>query len=263
MGNKITLVMPTRNEIEGMKALMPRVKSEWLDQIIVVDAGSTDGTIEFAKMNGYEVHLPKRAGLRKEMIENFKNIRGNIIITFSPDGNSVPEILPDLIKKINEGYDMVIVSRYLGSAKSEDDTPMTKMGNRFFTTIIGLLFGYKYTDALVMYRAYKKEVVEKLGILEPRSNFYEKYIGRFISWEPQLSIRAAKSKLKIAEIPGDEPRRVGDDQRTGLLPDSRINHYKSGLACLYLVIDELFRKRRIKDSELPLSKNPQDTQEDK
>ena len=94
---------------------------------------------------------------------------------------------------------------------------------------------------MVMYRGYRKEVVEKLGILKPRTRLYETLIGRYVSWEPQLSIRCAKNKLRIAEIPGDEPKRVGDEDNKAMLPLSRINHFKSGFACLYLVLDELFR----------------------
>ena len=50
---KITLLIPTLNEIEGMKAIMPRIKKEWIDQILIVDGGSIDGTVEYAKKNGY------------------------------------------------------------------------------------------------------------------------------------------------------------------------------------------------------------------
>lgn len=251
MGNKVTLIIPTLNEIKGMKVIMPRIKPEWYDQLIILDAGSTDGTIEYAKEHGYEVFLPKRAGLRKELIENFKkNVKGDILITFSPDGNSIPELIPNLVNKIKEGYDMVIVSRYFQGAKSYDDTFITGLANKIFTNVISFLYGFKYTDAMVIYRGYRREVVERLGILDPRSEWYEKYVGRYVSWEPQLSVRCAKNRLKIAEIPGDEPKRVGDDGvKKGLLPPSRISHFRAGFACLYLVLDEIFKKRFITDSD--------------
>lgn len=246
MSDKITLVIPTLNEIDGIKVIMPRIRPKWYDQLIILDGGSTDGTVEYLKSSGYEIYFQKEAGLRKGFIENYKNVKGDIIITFSPDGNSVPELIPALASKIKEGYDMVIVSRYLGGAKSYDDTFITRLGNKFFTEAISLIFGFKYTDAMVIYRAYKKEIVEKLGILKPRSNFYEKYIGRYVSWEPQLSIRCAKNRLKIAEIPGDEPKRVCDENNKGMLPSSRIRHFRAGFACLCLVFDELSKKRFIR-----------------
>ena len=245
MADKVTLIIPTLNEIDGVRVIMPRIKPEWYDQLIALDGGSTDGTVEYLRERGYEVAFQKAVGLRKAFIENYKNVKGDIMITFSPDGNSVPELIPALIAKISEGYDMVIVSRYLDGAKSYDDTFISGLANKFFKKTIGLLFGYKYTDALVIYRAYRREIVDELGILKPRSDFYEKHIGRYVSWEPQLSIRCAKRRLKIAEIPGDEPKRIEDESKVGLrmLPSSRIRHFRVGFACIALIVDEFFRFR--------------------
>lgn len=94
MDLKVTLVVPTLNEINGMRQIMPRTNRELLHQIIIVDGGSTDGTIEYAREMGYEVYLQKEPGIRLGLIENYPNIKGDIIITFSPDGNSVPEEIP-------------------------------------------------------------------------------------------------------------------------------------------------------------------------
>ncbi len=243
---KVTLVVPTLNEINGMKVIMPRVNRELLHQIIIVDGGSTDGTIEYAHEMGYEVHHQKERGIRLGLIENYPNIKGDIIITFSPDGNSVPEEIPPLIEKMKLGYDMVIVSRYLGDARSFDDTFISRLGNWSFTKIINFLFGFHYTDAMVMFRAYKRGVPEKLGIIKKRSALYEWIIGRYISWEPQISVRCAKHRLKIGEIPGDEPLRVDDEgtvfRSNRLLPPSRIYHFRSGFACLYMFIEEFIRR---------------------
>jgi glycosyltransferase involved in cell wall biosynthesis len=111
----------TLNEVVGMKAIMPSVDRSWVDQIIVVDGGSSDGTIEWAKQNGYEVYVQKKKGFRHAYNEVWPLITGDVVITFSPDGNSIAALIPDLITKMKEGYDMVIASRYLGDAKSEDD----------------------------------------------------------------------------------------------------------------------------------------------
>jgi len=214
---KITLIVPTLNEIEGMKDIMPRVRREWFDQILIIDGRSTDGTVEYARERGYQVFVQENVGIRSGYVEAMPLIEGDIIVTFSPDGNSIPEILPDLIKKIREGYDMVIVSRYLGDAKSEDDDIVTSFGNWFFTKTVNLLFGSSYTDTMVIYRAYRKALIEDLHLDRPENYRYAERLFLLpqggLSWEPLLSVRAAMRKLRVTEIPGDEPARIGGERK--------------------------------------------------
>ena len=99
MPTNVTLLVPTLNEIVGMRAIMPLVRREWCAQILVVDGNSTDGTAEYAREQGYEVHIQKRPGLRSAYQESWPLIRGDAVITFSPDGNSPPEYIPALIAK--------------------------------------------------------------------------------------------------------------------------------------------------------------------
>ena len=112
-----------------MKAVMPHVKKQWVDEILVLDGGSTDGTVEYAKSKGYRVVMQKSKGITNAYREGIEIAKGDYIIAFSPDGNSLPEAIPQLVKKIKEGYDMVIASRYARGAKSVDDDPVTAMGN--------------------------------------------------------------------------------------------------------------------------------------
>jgi len=192
---------------------MPQINKDWVDQIIIVDGGSTDGTIEFARKSGYFVHIQRKPGLRNAYMEIYDLIEGDILITFSPDGNSVSEMIPPLIKKMEEGYDMVIVSRYKDGAKSYDDDFITAFGNWFFTNTINLLFGSEYTDAMVMFRAYKKSLIKDLALDKDETYTPEKWFCTNISWEPILSVRAAKRKLRLGEIPGDEPPRIGGERK--------------------------------------------------
>jgi hypothetical protein len=137
-------------------------------------------------------------------------IKGDVVITFSPDGNSIPEAIPLLVEKMKEGYDRVIASRYLGEARSEDDDVLTGFGNWMFTNMLNILYGAHYTDAIGIYRAYKTRLAYDLGLDKDEGFiFAEKLFNTHISWEPLLSVRAAKRKLKIAEIPASEPARIG------------------------------------------------------
>ena len=234
----VCILVLTLNEMQGVEIILPQIKREWYDRLIVLDGGSSDGTQELVKKSGYELFVQSRPGGKMAYYEVFPEIREDIIIAFSPDGNSLVQTIPLLIDRINEGYDLVIASRYKGGAKSFDDTWLTGLANFGFSKLISI-FGYRYTDAMVMYRAYRRELVEKLKLNTLRSNIYEKFVGRYVSWEPLMAIRAAKVGVKIDEIPSDEPKRIDETGHGYLLPTSRISHFKVGLACLFLCFEEM------------------------
>ncbi len=204
----MTLFVPVLNEADGMRNVMPRIDREWVDQVLVVDGRSSDGSVSYAREQGYDVVVQQRPGLRHAYTEGFPHVRGEYVITFSPDGNSVPELIPQLIEKVQEGHDMVIASRYLGGARSYDDDAVTRFGNWFFTTAINVLFGGRYTDAMVMFRIYRTELFHGLDLDDDEGYATERLFGTVIGIEPLLSLRAAKRRLRVSEIPGDEPRRL-------------------------------------------------------
>jgi glycosyltransferase involved in cell wall biosynthesis len=232
---KITLCVLTLNEIDSIKIIMPQIDTSLFEQVLIIDGNSSDGTIEWCKQQGYEVYVQQQRGLRQAYLEALPHIRGDVMITFSPDGNSVAAELPALVHKLQEGWDMVIVSRYLGNAKSEDDSLITRFGNWMFTTMINVVHGGHYTDAMVIYRGYKKCLFEQLKLTDDKAfSIPEKLFFTRVSIEPLLSIRAARAKLKIAEIPGDEPKRIGGERKLQII--------RWGLAFLYQVFTEAFKK---------------------
>ena len=88
-----TLLALTLNEIDGVKVIMPQIDRSWCEQIIVVDGGSTDGTIEWCRENGFDVFIQKRRGIRFAYLEVLPHIKGDFVITISPDGNCpVPQL---------------------------------------------------------------------------------------------------------------------------------------------------------------------------
>lgn len=235
---KVTLFIPVYNEIVGIRAVMPRVKREWFDEIIVVDNNSTDGSREYFQERGIPVITQTSKGSRGAWWEGFQAATGDIIIAFSPDNNSVPEVIPQLIEKMKEGWDMVIVSRYAEGASSEDDSFLSGVGNHVFTTIINIVFRSHYTDALVMYRAFKKDMLVRIGF---DGTTGAKFNTRHISMFDLLSsIRCAKYKLKVAEIPGNEPKRL-DNTGSRVFPKFSGRFWYARLA-LYYIAKEYFRK---------------------
>ncbi len=209
-----TLLIPTLNELEGMRVIMPRIERSWCEQILFVDGGSTDGTAEWARANGYEVVAQRRKGLRWALFEALEHIHTESIITFSPDGNSVPEAIPPLIAKFRQGYDLVIASRYLPPAKSADDDILTAFGNWLFTKTINVLHGGNLTDSMVMFRMFRKSLVFDLDLHRGESYLrYERLYNTHISWEPLMSVRALKARMRVGEIAADEPARIGGERK--------------------------------------------------
>lgn len=134
---------------------------------------------------------------------------------------------------MREGYDMVIASRYLDEAGSEDDDILTGFGNWLFTKTVNLFFRAAYTDVMVILRAYRKNLIHDLNLDKDKGyEFPEKLFNTRISWEPLLSVRAAKRKLKITEIPGPEPPRIGGERKLQI--------WRWGAAYYFQFVREIF-----------------------
>jgi glycosyltransferase involved in cell wall biosynthesis len=196
---KITLFIPIRNEIEGLKKIMPRINRQWCDEILFIDGNSTDGSKEFLLASGYEVIEQKSCGVKGAFWEGFEQASGEVIIPFSPDGNSRPEDIPRLIEKIQEGYSIVVASRYKNDITSEDDTYASYMANKAFTKLINIIFKTKCTDCLNMYKAFYK------------SHLYDLEIDKYKNEHSEIMLltRGSRYGLKITEIESPEHRRIG------------------------------------------------------
>ena len=232
MSNKptITLVIPTINEIEGLKVVFPRIDRSLFEEVLVIDASSTDGTVEYiSKYPDVKFVTQKSKGMQNAMMEMLEIVKTEYIIEFSPDNNCIPEQLTDIVSKIYEGYEMVVVSRYLEDATSEDDTLISGFGNWMFSKMIKFLGKFPVTDALTMYKGYKISI--------PKEKLFNKYLSTDLIYEPLLSAYANLQGYKYIEIPGTEPARIGG---TSTLP-----WFKAGL-CISLLIVRLYLRKIFK-----------------
>ena len=200
----VGLLIPVLNEIDGLKKIFKEIDKDIFDQILFVDGGSTDGTLEFLQQNKCELIKQKKPGLSEAILEGINALHVDCIIEFSPDGNCLPKYLPSVVKELKSGVDLVVVSRYLPPAKSLDDTLITSIGNFAFTKLINLFGNQKITDSLNIYRGFRINKFicnEMLELLDGPV------------FEPLISIWALKNNYKIVEIAGDEPMRIGGEQK--------------------------------------------------
>lgn len=199
---KSSVIGCTLNEVDAVQAVLPKITKELADEVIIVDGGSTDGTVAWCKAHGYRVLENIGGGYGAAIRAGVAAARGDIIVEFPPDGNSLPEKLPEAVGAIESGYDFVIVSRYKDGARSHDDDFMTAIGNKLFTGMANVFFGTRYTDLLVGYRAYRRELFYRLGLN-----------ANGLSWPAQEAIRFHLEGFKCGEIGGDEPPRIGGQRK--------------------------------------------------
>ena len=112
MTEKVTLVIYVYNEYLNLKQIMPTIKKEWYDQLIIIDGGSTDGSYEYLKQKGYEIYKQKQPHWAGAYMEAYEHAKGDIIIDFSPDGNSITEKIPELVKKIKDNQFRLLVGPF-------------------------------------------------------------------------------------------------------------------------------------------------------
>lgn len=205
-----TLVILTRNEIEGSQALFNKIPISTVDECLVIDGGSKDGTAEFFRENGVRVVEQTILGRGEAFRIAVRETKSDYLIFFSPDGNEDPEDIPRLLSKLEDGHDMVIASRFLPNSRNEEDDlllPWRAWANRAFTLIANTLWHGNLSDSINGFRAIRRDVFMQLNPDGP---------GYVIEY--QLSIRAMKLGLKIAEIPTIEGQRIGGESGAPSIP---------------------------------------------
>ena len=203
----VAIIILTLNEIDGVKIILPKIKKEWADEIAVIDGGSTDGTIEECKKMGFEVIKQKNKGHGGAILDGVQSTNSDVIVIFGPDGNHEVEEIPKLIKKINEGYDQVIISRFGEGSENLDAGIIDGFGNKMFTFVANLIFNGSMTDTLNESRSITRKAFEEL-----------KFDAMQLDSTFQMSIRGMKRKQKIFEIVGNEGRRIGGKRKMKPIP---------------------------------------------
>jgi len=201
------LIITTLNEINGVKKIIPKIKKEWLDEILFVDGGSTDGTIEEARKMGFKVIIQKQKGHGAAVLEGANAIKSDNFILFGPDGNDEPEKIPELIEKMKEGYDQVLVTRFGKGSVNLDAGIIDTFGNKMFTFLANVFFGGYWTDTLNESRIISKKAFQELN-----------FDAMDLSSTQQMSIRGLKRRQKICEILGNEGERIGGVRKMKPLP---------------------------------------------
>ena len=198
----IAIIVLTLDEIDGVNVIMPQINKNWAEEIVFVDGGSTDGTIEKAKELGFRVIHQQNKGEGNACRICANETKSDFVMFFSPDGNDLPEDIPKLIEKTKQGHDVVHISRFGKNSSSDDANWLERFGNNMFTFLVNTFFGSNYSDALNGFRVIKREIWDELNT-----------DAQYLNIEQQTCIRLAKRKIPIYEIESREPDRIGGERK--------------------------------------------------
>ncbi len=204
--SKVSIVIPARNEVDCIGGLLDGIPKDRVDEILVVDGHSTDGTPELIRSLGYNVIPEEGKGFGAACSTGTRHAKGDIIVIMDADGSHNPEDMPRLLDKLHEGYDVVFGSRYLPGSGSADDTWFRYVGNKMFTFLLNLVHGVRLSDSLFLYVAARAEVFKSLEIKS--ANF--EYCMEF-------PIKVHKAGFKYTDIPVFELKRFAGESKVSAI----------------------------------------------
>jgi len=193
----VSVVMGSRNEEGAISKVIKGIQKATRDQaeIVVVD-GSLDRTPDIAEALGAKVIRQKPQGYGVAVKAALMSASRDIIITVDCDDTYPTEQIPEFVRLIREGYDVVSGSRIARDTKNMRS--LNKLGNRLFADITSFLYGISVTDVTTGMRAYRRKVIHSINWTEN------------VGLSAELLFRPALRGFKIIEIPIDYRPRIGE-----------------------------------------------------
>ena len=175
---KIVVVMPAYNAASTIEKTYREIPMDIIDDVILVDDKSSDNTAEVAKSLGVKHVITHEnntgyGGNQKSCYKAALELGADVVIMLHPDYQYTPKLCTSMASILSEGiFDCALGSRILGQGALKGGMPIHKyISNRVLTAFQNLMLGYKLTEYHTGYRAFTRELLERLPLENNSDNF--------------------------------------------------------------------------------------------
>jgi len=200
----IAVVIPCLNEELPIASVVREVLAQGVDDVVVVDNGSTDATAARARAAGAHVVVEHQRGYGRACAAGLRAIRpdADIVCFLDGDGSDVPAFMASVVGPVARGEaDFVMGSRLRGRREAGSMTPQQIVAGWLAGILLKLAYGVRFTD-MSPFRALR---ADRLKQLDMRETTY--------GWNLEMQMRAAAAGLRILEVPVDHRRRRGGESK--------------------------------------------------
>jgi len=199
---KLSIIIPTLNEEDGIKKVLKRCsKLVFNKEIIIVDSGSTDRTVEIAKKYGSRIIIEKRKGYGRAYRTGFKYAKGEFIATMDGDGSYDPRDISKLFKILKNRKNVFISGDRFKNLKKESMPFINRFGNRLISWTSNLFFDTDIKDSQSGMWIFHRDLLKKFRLKEDGMSFsseikleaYNK--SKFIEYSISYEVRSGKKKM--------------------------------------------------------------------
>jgi glycosyltransferase involved in cell wall biosynthesis len=196
-GKKIVVVMPAYNAAKTLERTYREVPLDLVDEIVVTDDASSDDTVRVARELGLRTLVHQKnlgyGGNQKTCYAEALKLGADVVVMLHPDYQYPPTLIAPMISMITDGpYDVVLGSRVLGGRAREGGMPLYKyVSNRLLTAAQNFLCGAKLSEYHTGYRAFSRQVLESLPLLENSNDFV---------FDNQMLAQILYARFEIGEI---------------------------------------------------------------